>query len=613
MKSKKISNKLDFLLVMPRVVQTVGDGYQFPLGIAYVSSSMKAAGFNVSTINLNHIEGDIADILKKEISERNIDVICTGGLSFQYPTVRDIVEHTKKINPKVITVVGGGLVTAEPEIALAALKYADYGVIGEGEITMCELAAALENNQDINKVEGIIYKNNENFITTTSRKEIEDLDALPWPDYEGFDLDKCLDIPSSVNNLVAKRLIHVVGSRSCPYCCTFCFHSSGRKYRQRSIKSIMDEIFYLYEYYQIEFVSMSDELFARKKDRISEFTNQIKPLCIEWAGSFRVDDVDEDLIKVVKEGNCASMTFGLESADNGILKSMRKGITIEQIERALKMVYDANIPIGGNFIFGDIEETWETAQKTLDWWDKHSHYNLGLNLINTYPGTYIYKYACENNLIKDRVKFLRDGCPQVNISKLSESEMAVLAKQIFEKTYTTGKQVEDIQIKPSIVSGRITVKGKCCSCKEENKWEDVKLFIGNSWLPCKHCGQKHVIPVTEEIKMNVVENIKNILEKNEKIAIWGITHYSIMFLNTYKFFQDSRITFIDNSAAKQMMEFENQKIFSPSIVEEKNISTVVVFYPNSIQQISAQIKEFYPSVKKIIDVCDLINDVGVKV
>src|SRR3989344_2648696 len=143
---KPVNKKLNYLVVMPRHVQNIGDGYSFPLGIPYISSSMKFTGHKVFTLNLNHREGNVLDILKKEIEENKIDVIATGGQSFQYVPIKEVLKATKEINNRIITIVGGGIITSDPETAMEALEYVDYGVIGEGEITICELCNALENN-----------------------------------------------------------------------------------------------------------------------------------------------------------------------------------------------------------------------------------------------------------------------------------------------------------------------------------------------------------------------------------------------------------------------------------------------------------------------------------
>lgn len=129
---------------MPKSVQEIGCSYTFPVGIAYISAAMKEAGFNVFNLNLNHIEGKINDIISYEIIKNKIDVIMTGGLSGQYKALKTIVDCVHCNFPLVKIIVGGGIVTAEPKIAMTALEYADIGVIGEGEKTSVDLCNTLE-------------------------------------------------------------------------------------------------------------------------------------------------------------------------------------------------------------------------------------------------------------------------------------------------------------------------------------------------------------------------------------------------------------------------------------------------------------------------------------
>lgn len=99
---------MNFLLVMPRIVNKVGDGYSFPLGIPYVSAAMKKAGLNIFTYNLNHHAGDIEELMREQIEEHEIDVFLTGGLSFQYYPIRQLTEAVRKIRPEMPVICGGG-------------------------------------------------------------------------------------------------------------------------------------------------------------------------------------------------------------------------------------------------------------------------------------------------------------------------------------------------------------------------------------------------------------------------------------------------------------------------------------------------------------------------
>lgn len=604
---KKNGHKLNFLLVMPRLVQSIGDGYVFPLGVAYVSSSMKKDGFNVFTLNLNHREGEVSEIIKKAIKEHDIHVVATGGLSPQYHLVKSVIESAKKVNSGITIVVGGGIISSDPETAIEALKFADFGVIGEGEETMCELAQCLEVKGDFSKVDGLIFKEGSGYKKTNPRKDIENISAIPWPDYEGFDVEKYLEAPSAgFSGINKSRLICMLGSRSCPFNCTFCSHTIGKKFRRRSLDDFFAELEYLTSRYKIEYISMADEVFAPDLASAKEFCERIKRYNISWYADFRIDKVWPELLPILKESGLEVMFFGIESADNRILKSMQKGITIEQIENALKMVYEAGIPSYGCFIFGDIEETVETAQNTLNWWKKHMEYALHLTLVKPFPGSYIYQYACEKGIIKDQIQYLKDGCPQVNISRMSDDEFAGIVRQISELLSLMDALVSVELLGLDPLMGRETISGICPKCSQKNIWENIKLF-SIDYIYCNHCGQKYEIPNPPQIRENLDKNISILLKKYGKVAVWGMT-LSIMDLFKHsKILIDSNIFPIDISENKRKTDLFGKKIYAPDVLDTEKIPIVVVAVPSHAGQISCQIRENHPRVKKIIDIGQLAD------
>ena len=150
--------KLNFLLVMPRIVNKVGDGYSFPLGLPYVSASLKKAGFRIFTYNLNHHAGEVEDVVREQIEENNIDVVLTGGLSFQYYPIKQVVDAVKNVDESIPVFVGGGLITGDPEAAMKALEVCTAGIIGEGEITDVELCRYLEEGRHLEENDGLIIQ-----------------------------------------------------------------------------------------------------------------------------------------------------------------------------------------------------------------------------------------------------------------------------------------------------------------------------------------------------------------------------------------------------------------------------------------------------------------------
>lgn len=618
----KSGGKLNYLLVMPRIASSARVGYGFPLGIAYVSSSLKKAGFRVSTINLNNHMENIWEALASEIKNNNIDVVMTGGLSAQFNIIKPVLDMAKKINGDIITVVGGGIITAEPEIAMEALELADIGVIGEGELTVVELASALENGHNFNNVNGLIFKNaygnsrgehreakDCKYEITGRRKEIEDLDTIPWPDYEGFEIAKYLSSIFSGTSTVGSNILPMIASRSCPYSCTFCFHTVGRKYRQRSLDDIFKELDYLMSKYKIETLDLNDELFARDVPRLRDYCARIKKRNIKWYSSFRVDDMTEETIELVKDSRCSIMGFGLESADNRILKSMRKGITVEQIERTLALIDKAKMPIGASFIFGDIEETFETANNTIDWWCRHREYNITLLPIAAYPGTHLYKYACEKGIITDRVQFLKDGCPPVNVSKMTDSQFGTIMKRTMDVAIQNTKELTSFSFsnanrKDSVID----ITGKCNACGEKNEWRNVRLFNNNCRIACHQCGQQYRPSLDKSTRSNIDVNMTKLLGKYEKIAVWGMVCHSVDIFCTSDVLRSPNIYPIDIASSKAGMVLNGKQVSSPDIIEKEKIELVIISALNHFSVIEYQMRNNYKNVKKIINITSLLGD-----
>lgn len=597
--------KLNQLIVMPRIVNQVGDWYQFPLGIAYVSSSLKEAGFKIYTLNLNHEKKSIQEILQEYISKYDIDIVSTGGLTGQYGAIREVLYCAKFIKPEIVTIAGGGIITSDPENAMKAIEFADYGVIGEGELISCDLHRALEQESNVENVAGLIYKKDSKYYLTSNKVTSVDIDAIPMPDYEGFELGKLIDSVPNVIGMSEHNTVSIITSRSCPFRCTFCFHPSGQKFRQRSLDNVFEEIEYLVKNYGVKFFSISDELFGYDIERVKEFCRRIKPYNVGWLANFRVSDVTPELIEIVKDGNCSTMAFGIESADNNVLKSMNKKITVEQIERALKLVYDAGMAIQGVLIFGDPAETMESAQRTLDWWKEHIHYELMLSLIITYPGTALYKYACENNIITDPIQFIKDGCPVVRLSKMSNEEYVWLFEQVAGLPRITHKEpINSVIKKIDYENASINLTGECIKCHAVNEWDQSRLFIMES-LTCKYCGSRHIAPVPKKIVEELNKGIEKLLKEHGKIVFWGINSYFYSLSEKLDVKSDD-IYYVDKSDVRIGVNVAGKRINSPEIINKEKISCIVISVPQYFTSIRKAIKDEYPQVEKIISISDLL-------
>lgn len=428
------------LLIIPRYRTYGNEGhYVMPMGTLYVSAFLKKSGVaNVYTLNLNHRVGEEQDILREEISKHNIDIVGIGGLSGEYQDLSRIACMCRIIKPEIYIMLGGGIVTADPEATMMAMPEVDCGMIGEGENTIVELVQALTDNTKLDNVAGLIFRDfSGQLIKTTRRTEIGDLDSLPFPDYEGFDYGDYLRLNPDMSD-EGKRYsqVSVIGGRSCKFNCTFCFHPSGSKYRQRSLDSIFREIDWLVEHYDISYIALREELFATNNERVREFCRRVAPYDFDWSIQLRIDNVNQELVDLLKGTRCRYIFVGVESAVDEILKSMHKGITVAEIEKALEMLHQAGLNSRSGVIMGDTMETQDTANKTIDWFMRHKdRYRMFLDMIIAFPGSIIYKRACEHGVIPDKVQFLKDGCPIVNLTKMPEDDFRKMMNRVEKFNY----------------------------------------------------------------------------------------------------------------------------------------------------------------------------------
>lgn len=581
---------MNYLFVIPHGVSKAQVFDIFPIGIAYVSASLKQAGYSVFTINLEFHADNIHRALQDALSLNDIDVICTGGLSFDCSKVKEVLDIARTINPRLLTVVGGGIISADPVPAMRVLG-ADFGIIGEGEVTMCELAFALDTGLSYHDVQGVVWKEGHGdcYVVNPERPEILDLDSLSFPGYDGFNYYEWTK--KSGYGLI-------VGSRSCTHNCTFCFHTSGKKYRQRSLDNIFEEISYQIDRYDIKTFSLNDELFASSKRRVYEFCDRIRKYGISWYVALRVCDVDADLLQTMKGAGCAGVSYGLESADNSVLESMQKKTSVEQIEHALEMSYEAGINITGGFIFGDINENQETATNTLNFWHRNNgrHY-MNLSMIVVFPGSFLYKHACETGLITDREQFLRDGCPLINVSKLSDVEYKNLTSRITELRLHPHVPAGSFEIRDIKPDGASDIEIVCRKCGGRSQSE-VSFWFGRE-ISCQHCGLINFVDPFQNA-LHAQDTFVASIPADEKVVLWGAGGIYYKLAHKYSVLSMDRFLLVDANTLQQGLSICSKEIFPPDVIAQDSIKTVVVMALSRKNEIYAEIRRMYPSVQNIL-------------
>jgi len=463
---------MKILMVAPK------SSYSIPVGLSYIVAILKQAGHQVDAINMNLLH----DL---KIPENKYDFVATGGLAIHFEQIKEIATEANRSGTKLI--VGGGIVTSEPELISRAVN-TDYSVLGEGEVTILELLDCLEQNGDPESVAGIGFFRNGNFVTTAKRKPILKLDALPFPDYASFGFETYLDNlkPSDVYNYDIfdyPRVYPLISSRSCPFRCTFCYNPLGNRYRQRSIDNIMEELRTVVPKYRINIVDIIDELFSYDKKRTYEFCEKFKdfaatiPWEIRWDCQLRVDKLEEEMIDKLKDSGCFMISYGFESYSATVLKSMKKHITPAQIDRGVRMTLDKGVSLQGNFILGDIAETEETARETLNYWKEHVDAGILLSWVMPYPNSRLYQYCLEKIIIKDKLKYISSQFSEVfNMTTMSDEKFTNLRLEVYKSPL-----IYNYNTIPSVVADNYILV-KCPHCGVTIEYNNYSVFDQNVYV-----------------------------------------------------------------------------------------------------------------------------------
>ena len=374
-----------------------------PLGLAYIAACMEQSGHKVKIIDINAIRISDDNLIKKI---KNSDVIGIGGMITEYRKITNLANFIKNRLSDIPLILGGPCTTTLHTKILENTK-ADYAVIGEGEATSVNLIRAIEKNQPLKNVNGIVYRKKNKIVTTKPQRPIKNLDEIPFParhllDMEKYIYDYLKTIGIKIDDYEKIRSTTILSSRGCPYQCIFCDKGIwGYEWRARSPKNIIDEIIFLKEKYKINCIWFNDDTFVINKKRLEEFSKLMEDLDVIWFCHGRANLMQsKDIFIKMRKGNCRVIAYGIESGDQKMLDSMKKMITIEQIKNAVKYAKEVDIKVGGFFILGMPRETKKTINKTFSFARELKLDYYAFSVATPYIGTELFEKSMEEGLIK---------------------------------------------------------------------------------------------------------------------------------------------------------------------------------------------------------------------
>ncbi|NQT22321.1 MAG: radical SAM protein [Candidatus Omnitrophica bacterium] len=375
------------LLLNPYYPYTRFGAFRPPAGLGYIAEALRRQNIEYDVLDM--ALGYRRSALMKRVKEFSPDLIAITMMTYMYKNTYSILAGIKDKFPDVKIAAGGPHIATSGEDVLKECEAIDFGIVCEGENAIVELCK----NKEINTIKGLLYKEGASIAYNGDRPFTENLDSIPFPTYEEFELNKYM-----------LKEIDLVTSRGCPYGCIYCTVrlASGTNVRMRSASYVADEIEYWHRrgYRNLE---IADDNFSFDKDRVHRICEEISKrrlsgLNLRCGNGLRADKVDYDLFKHMKEVGFCHVAFGVESGSATVLKAMKKGESLEILKKAIKTACELDFDVTLFFIIGLPGETESTLQETFRLASKYPVMEAKFFNPIPYPKTELFQWTKSSNL-----------------------------------------------------------------------------------------------------------------------------------------------------------------------------------------------------------------------
>lgn len=378
-----------------RIIKHRSDKFlQYPIFLAYSAAQLKASGHGVVYIDsvIQDLDMDQTLVQARRAKPEAIFMeTTTPSIKADYENLTALKDATGAS-----IIVGGPHATYFHKAVLDECPAIDIVIRHEFDT---KIAGVVTNLNNLEKTGGITFRSNGEIKDNGDGELEQDLDKIPLPERDIIPWHWYQEAW-----FTRQPFMNMMTSRGCPYHCTFCLWPQsmyGHKQRFRSLDNVFREIHHLINSYELKEVNIDDGTFTTKRERVIEFCRRLRreKVRLIWTCNGRVDHLDDEMLAEMKKSGCRMIRLGVESGSQHVLDKIKKRLTLKQIEDGFRRVKRHGIQALGGFMFGFPFDSRKTVDETIAFAKKLSPDQVQFSINMCYPGTSLYEYAKENDLL----------------------------------------------------------------------------------------------------------------------------------------------------------------------------------------------------------------------
>ncbi len=372
-----------------------------PFGIAYLIAVLGKMGIHsiLHDDNLRKYSDDELRLLFRKYRGQ-VKAVGLTSITATIQQIPRVAKISKEELPNTPVIVGGPHARLLPE-DIINMHDVDVVFASEAEMTIQSYAKSI----DLSKIPGIYYKSNGKIVRSDHAQVIQDLDKIPFPAYESFNIAEYYGTKGIVKRHPAS---FIITSRGCPYNCTYCSSKAlnptqGKMVRFRSPENVLEEIDYITKDHGVREVFFSDDMFTAKKSHLYEICEGLikRKVDLIWTCQTHVNHITEDALRMMKRAGCHQICLGIEAGDPEIQKVINKNLNLAKVKTVVRMIQKVGIDVRASFMMGNQYETPKTLQRTIDYAKSIKPDFAAFRIATPFPGTYLRQWASEKGYLAD--------------------------------------------------------------------------------------------------------------------------------------------------------------------------------------------------------------------